>query len=84
MEAGDEAELFSFTVVHHAAHEAVRTTVPYNIAIVLYPSLDNLRIVSNVVDVAPDDLRIGMKLRLVWEKAGNGMWVPRYSGADPA
>jgi len=81
VEAGDDAELFSYTVVHHAAHEAVRGSVPYNIAIVRYPALDDVRIVSNVIDVASDDLRIGMPLSLVWEKAGNGLLVPRYSRA---
>jgi len=78
VEAPDEAELFSFTVVRHAAHPAVSPALPYNVAIVLFRSLDNVRLVSNVVDAAPEDLRIGMRLALVWERAGNGRSIPRF------
>jgi len=77
-EAADEGELFSFTVVHHGAHPAIGPALPYNIAIVRYPSFDDVRVISNVVDVAPEDLRIGMPLGLLWERCGNGMLVPRY------
>lgn len=76
--AVDEAELFSFTVVHHPAHDAVTASVPYNVAIVLFPSFDGVRLVSNVVDCPPGELRIGMRLSLVWESAGNGMMLPRF------
>jgi uncharacterized OB-fold protein len=79
--AGTEAELYSFTVVHHPAHEAVEHVVPYNVAIVRFRALDDLRLVSNVVDCAPAALRIGMRLALVWERAGNGLWVPRFRPA---
>lgn len=78
VEAPDEAEIFSFTIVHHAAHEAVRDVLPYNIAIVIYPSLDDVRIISNVVGTANEHVAIGRPVALVWEKAGNGMWIPRY------
>ena len=79
--AADEAELFSFTVVHHAADDAVAASVPYNVAIVLFPSFDGVRLVSNVVDCAADELRIGMRLSLVWEVAGNGVPLPRFRRA---
>jgi len=81
--AADEAELFSFTVVHHPAHDAVAASVPYNVAIVLFRSFDDVRLVSNVVDCPPDALRIGMRLSLVWETAGNGLLVPRFRPAQP-
>jgi len=77
--APDEAELFSFTIVHHAAHPAVAGTLPYNVAIVLFRPLDNVRLVSNIVDVAPADIRIGMRLHLVWEEAASGMKIPRFA-----
>ena len=76
--AQDEAELFSFTVVHNPAHPSIGPALPYNIAIVLFPSFDNVRLISNVVDARPEELRIGMKLDLVWERAGNGGMLPRF------
>ncbi|MGE0799112.1 MAG: Zn-ribbon domain-containing OB-fold protein [Lautropia sp.] len=77
--ARDEAELFSFTVVHYAAHPDVESALPYNVAIVRFPSFDDVRLVSNVIDVDPAALRIGMPLRLVWEEAGSGMPLPRFA-----
>lgn len=73
-----EPVLFSFTVVHHAADASFGQSVPYNIAIVNYPDADDVRLISNVVDARPEQLRIDAPLALVWEDAGNGTPLPRY------
>ncbi len=75
--APDEALLHSFTIVHQVAFEGVRSVVPYNVAIVRYPSLENVRLISNVLDATAADLRFDMPLRLVWDEQG-GMKLPRY------
>ncbi len=72
------AELFSYTVVHHAASAALQQAVPYNIAIVAFPLLDGLRLVSNVIDAAPDELRIGMPLDLVWQHSDDARQLPLF------
>lgn len=79
-EAPSHAVLFTYTVVHYAAHPAVGAAVPYNVAVVEFPELDGVRLISNLVDVAPGDLGIGMALELVWERAGEG-WLPRFRAA---
>jgi len=76
--AGDDAELFAFTVVRHAVSPALAAFVPYNIAIVTFPSLDGVRLISNVTDVAPDGLHIGLRLMLDWQEASNGIPLPRF------
>lgn len=76
--APTRAELFSYTVVHHASTPALRGHVPYNIAIVSFPDLVDIRIVSNVLDVAPQDLRIGMPLQLVWQEQAPGRVLPLF------
>ena len=78
VEAKDEAELFSFTVVHFKAHPSVAAALPYNVAIVRFPSFDDVRLVSNVVGVPNASLRIGMELGLIWESSGTGIPVPRF------
>lgn len=83
VEASGELELFSFTVVHYRAHPAIAEALPYNVAIVRFPALNDVRLVSNVVGVPNTALRIGMKLRLVWESAGNGIPLPRFKPAEP-
>ena len=76
--APDDAELFSYTVVHHATHPALKTVVPYNVAIVAFPSIGYIRIVSNVIDVAPTELVIGMPLLLTWQAGPADRQLPRF------
>jgi uncharacterized OB-fold protein len=78
IEAKDEAELFSFTVVNYAAHASLKELLPYNVAVVMFPSFDSVRLISNVVDCAPEKLRIGMKMELVWQETRQGMFLPRF------
>ncbi|WP_334128536.1 Zn-ribbon domain-containing OB-fold protein [Sneathiella sp.] len=78
VEAPDEAELFTFTFLHHPAHEAVRTRVPYNVAVVSFPSLGGVRLITNIVDAEPGELEIGMKVRLLWGTSGNGQIIPLF------
>jgi uncharacterized OB-fold protein len=77
------AELFSYTVVHHAPTPALRASVPYNIAIVAFDGLDDVRLVSNVIDAAPDELRIGMPLALVWQERADGTVLPLFRKGEP-
>ncbi len=77
IEANDEAELYSFTVVHYPSLKGIEDTLPYNVAIVRFPSFNDVRLISNVVDTKPDELRIGMKLSLVWEER-DGILLPRF------
>jgi len=81
--ASDDAELFSYTIVHHAASAALKDAVPYNVAIVAFPSLGSLRIVSNVIDAAPADLRIGMPLGLVWQRVAKDRQLPLFRKRPP-
>ena len=81
--APGDAELFSYTVVHHAANVRLKNVLPYNVAIVAFPSLGGLRIVSNVIDAAPEELRIDMPLDLVWQKAESYCQLPLFKKRPP-
>lgn len=76
--ATDDAELFSYTVVHHPASAQLAQATPYNVAVVAFPLLGSLRMVSNVVDASPDELKIGMPLALIWQPRGAGPRLPLF------
>jgi uncharacterized OB-fold protein len=78
------AELFSYTVVHHAPTPALHVAVPYNIAIVAFDGLGDVRLVSNVIDAARAELRIGMPLALVWQEQADGTVLPLFRKAGQA
>lgn len=72
-----EARVFSFTWAHTAAHGSVKDALPYNIVVVEFPPLPEVRLVSNVINVRPGELAIGDTLQLVWEEC-DGQWLPRF------
>ncbi len=77
-EAPAEGEVFSYTIVHHPSHPAMAVCVPYNVAIIVFPQLDNVRLISNVVDVPPGEMAVGMKVKLHWEGPVGTSWLPRF------
>jgi uncharacterized protein len=52
--------VWSFCVYHRAYDPAFAAAVPYNVALVELDS--GPRMISNVLDVAPDELRIGLRV----------------------
>lgn len=73
--------VFTYTVAYHPVHPALKTAVPYNIALVLLDGAGDVRLVSNVVDAAPEELRIGMRVSLFWDEVAEGRYLPRFKKA---
>lgn len=73
-----EARVFSYTWAYTAAHESVKPSLPYNIALVEFPALPGVRLVSNVVNVKPGELNFNDPLQLVWEFTSTGRGLPRF------
>ncbi len=78
-----EGQVFSFTIVHHAVHPALRSAVPFNVAVVLLDGTGDVRLVSNVIDARPEDMQIGMRVSLVWDESDQGV-LPRFRMATSA
>jgi uncharacterized OB-fold protein len=64
-----DATVFTFTINHHAFHPAV--PVPYVIAIVELAEQSDLRMATNIVGCPPEDVAIGMPVRVVFEQRGD-------------
>lgn len=80
-EVSGEGTVFSYTVAHHAVHKALKGHGPYNIVVVMLDGADDVRLVSNLVDTAPGDIRIGMPVSVHWEELENGAVLPRFRRA---
>jgi uncharacterized OB-fold protein len=77
MGAPERATVFSFTWAFTPGHDSVRERLPYNIALVEFPDLSGVRLVSNVVNVKRGELKIGDQVALIWETEGSRR-VPRF------
>lgn len=78
--APSQGVLFSFTIVHRAAHPSVRDDLPYNVVLVVFPDCGGVRLVTNAVGIAPETLRIGMALEIFIDGTGDSA-VPRARAA---
>ena len=68
--------IYSFIVVHRPQHPAFFADAPYNVAIVELE--EGIRLHTNVVECANDELRIGMPVEVVFEKVDDEITLPKF------
>ena len=58
--------VYSFVIVRHPVHPAIaeKEQVPYNVCMIELEEQEGLRLCSNVLNVAPEDIHIDMKVRV--------------------
>ena len=69
--------VYTFTVVHQAFLPDLAGRVPYVVAVVDLEDGDGARLVTNIVDSPPEDVRVGRRVEVVWEDMGPGLALPR-------
>jgi uncharacterized protein len=72
----------SFTVNHQ---QWIPGSDPYVIGLVTIVEQDDVRLTTNLVDCAPDEVRVGMAVEVTFEQAED-VWLPLFkpaSGARP-
>ncbi len=72
--------VFTFTVNRHQYHPDV--PAPYVVAIVELAEQDGLRFTTNIVDVDPEAVAIGMPVQVTFEPAGEAAWAPVFRPVD--
>jgi len=71
--------IYSFIVVHRPQHPAFLEDAPYNVAIV---ELDEgVRMHTNVVECANEELAVGMPVEVVFEKIDDNVTLPKFRPA---
>lgn len=74
-------EIFSYIIVPHGVHPATLDAVPYNAVIAQLSDCGGVKLTSNLINCANEDIRIGMPVRVAWEDAGDGVTLPRFEPA---
>ena len=75
-EVSGRGELYTYTIVHRPI--AAGQELPYIIAVIALEGAGGVRIISNLVDVKPDELEIGLPVELVWEDMSADLAIPRF------
>ena len=68
--------VYSYVVTHQAVHPALRGYTP--MATVEVALEEGPRITSNLIDVPPDAIAIGMPVEAVFEDVGEGVVLPLF------
>ena len=77
-EHAGSGSIYSFTVVRHAVIPDVRDALPVIAAVIALDGVDDARLVSNIVDADPADVRIGQPVTLDWYDVRDGEAVPVF------
>ena len=72
-------EVFSYNVMHQVYHPGFATEVPY--AVVVVQLDEGAKMISNLVGVAPQDIRIGMRVEVVFEDVSDEVTLPKFRAA---
>jgi uncharacterized OB-fold protein len=68
--------LYSFAIMHQLYDPSFADDIPYNISVV--ETEEGVRMTTQVVGVDNDELRIGMPLRVVFERVSGDVAVPKW------
>jgi len=71
-----KGEVYTYTIIHRPM--AADQRLPWVVAVVALDGSGGKRMISNVVDVNPDEVEIGMKVEVVWEDMSADLAVPRF------
>ena len=74
--ASGRGKVFSYTVVHLAAHPAFADRVPYVAALIELE--EGPRMVADVLDIAPEDVRIDMPVIVRFVQVADGVKLPQF------
>ncbi len=70
--------VFTYAVVHRAFLPELAAHVPYTLVVVALDDAPGVRLVSNLVDAEPGELRVGLPVEVVFEDVSAEVTVPRF------
>jgi uncharacterized OB-fold protein len=76
---------FSWVVIHRSQTPGFETDVPYTVVLVELAAAKGVRMVGNLVNCRPDQLKAGLALQAVFAPSGDGsVKLVNWQPADPA
>lgn len=79
-DASGKATVYSFSVLQRAGLPGFEADVPYVVALVDLE--EGVRMMANIVNVPPDEVRIGMPVSVTFERRAEDFVVPQFERAD--
>jgi uncharacterized OB-fold protein len=74
--ASGRGAVHTYTIVDHPTHVALNDAVPYVVAMIELE--EGPRLIANVRECAPEDVRVGMPVRVVFERVDAETVLPQF------
>lgn len=71
--------VYSYSIVASAIMPGMDDCLPYVTAVIALDEAGDTRLISNVVDIPVDQVRVGLKVRVIWDDDWGGMTIPRFT-----
>jgi uncharacterized OB-fold protein len=78
VELSGRGVVYSFTIVRRGLTASLEECVPYVIAVVELPDADGVRLLTNVVELNPDEVKIGLEVIVQWDDVDAKTTIPRF------
>ncbi len=75
-EISGRGEVFTYTIVHRPI--AMDQQVPFVVAVIDLEGAPGVRMISNLVEIEPEAVEIGMPVEVVWEDMSDELAIPRF------
>jgi uncharacterized protein len=73
--------VFTFIIVRHPLNPKAADYVPFMPAAIDADGAPGMRFISNVVECEPEEVRIGMKVKVVWSHVSDTLTLPLWAPA---
>ena len=73
--------VYSYTIITHPVHPAAVSRVPYNVAQVRLEEDPDLLLVTNLVGLKNEEIRIDMPVQVVFDEHEPGVKLPKFKPA---
>lgn len=74
--ASGRGTVYSFSTIYRAPTPEFADDVPYTIALIELE--EGIRMMSNIIDCAPEDIKIGMPVEVVFDKVTPEITLPKF------
>ncbi|HYF96144.1 MAG TPA: Zn-ribbon domain-containing OB-fold protein [Symbiobacteriaceae bacterium] len=79
VEASGRGHVYSFTIIHRAPGDAFQQEAPYVVALV--DLAEGVRMMTNLRGIAPEEVRIGMPVRVTFADVTPEVTLPQFEPA---
>jgi len=73
-----KGKVYSWTIITHPVHPAAVSRVPYNVVQVQLDEDPDLILVTNLVGIGNEDIRIDIPVQVVFEEHEPGVKLPKF------